>query len=127
MADEVVWAIDALELSDLASRAGRQPGRGYVHENEAAYEIVHEIAQPFVADLQRRAKLGLSDAARAVALGTISGLYQCEPATDGTVLAYAGEDTLYSLADWVVDQAAKAGINLPLEQLDELCPGWSFQ
>ena len=127
VADEVVWAIDALDLGDLASRAGRQPGRGYVHETEAAYELVEELVQPFVADLQRRAKLGLTDAARAVALGTISGLHQCEPATDATVLAYAGEDTPKTLADWVRQQAAKAGINLPADKLTVLCPDWSFQ
>lgn len=127
VADEVVCAIQGLELADLASRAGRQPGRGYVHETEAAYELVEELVRPFVSDVERRAELGQLDAARAVALGTISGLYQCDPATDGSVLGYAGEDTPEGLADWVRRGAVKAGVSLAADQLATVCREWSLQ
>ncbi len=74
--------------------------------------------------MQRRAQLGLSEAARAVALGTITGLYHCRRAQDGTVLAYSGEDTVFGLAEEVRTEAGRAGIDLPVALLDDLCPEW---
>jgi hypothetical protein len=124
MAEELTWAVEALELDDLASRAGPQTGRGYVHETEAAYELVEELVRPYVDDIQRRAELGLHGPASVVALGTVAGLYQCAPASDGTVLGYAGEDTLKDLADWVRREAANARVDLPADQLATLCPDW---
>jgi hypothetical protein len=41
-ADNVAWARGAIELEDLAARSGRVRGRGYVHENEAAWELLTE-------------------------------------------------------------------------------------
>ncbi len=41
-ADNVAWARGAIELKDLAARSGRVRGRGYVHENEAAWELLTE-------------------------------------------------------------------------------------
>lgn len=57
-ADKVAESIEAelraADLDQLASRAGRVPGRGYVHENEAAAEILEELLQPALAYLARR-------------------------------------------------------------------------
>ncbi|MDQ4058015.1 MAG: hypothetical protein M3124_02710 [Actinomycetota bacterium] len=127
VAEDLRSEIELLDITDLASRAGRQPGRGYVHETEAAYELVEEVFRPFVADMQRRAQLGLSEAARAVALGTITGLYHCRRAQDGTVLAYSGEDTVFGLAEEVRTEAGRAGIDLPVALLDDLCPEWDVR
>ncbi|MGH9010182.1 MAG: hypothetical protein ACRDYF_10100, partial [Acidimicrobiia bacterium] len=87
VADEVVSALENLSLDDLAARAGRRPGWGYVHENEAALELLVEGLQPFVDDIGRRARLGTAAAATSVALGTLAGLFQCRTPEDGTVLA----------------------------------------
>jgi hypothetical protein len=57
-AAEVVDALQALELEDMAVRAGYQPGRGYVHEVEAAGELVEEALKPFLADVRLRAGPG---------------------------------------------------------------------
>jgi hypothetical protein len=124
VAEDLRSEIELLDLADLASRAGRQPGRGYVHETEAAYELVAEVVRPFVDDMERRAQLGLPEAARTVALGTISGLYQCRRAQDGTVLAYSGEDTVFGLAEEVRTEAGRAGVDVPVSLLDDLCPEW---
>jgi hypothetical protein len=40
VAVEIRTALVELELADLAVRAGRQPGGGYVHETDAAYDLV---------------------------------------------------------------------------------------
>lgn len=125
VADEVEWALDDLELDDLAGRAGRQPGRGYVHENEAAFELVEEAMQPFVDDLRRRAALGMAEAAAGITLGVLTGLYRCRDVEDGTVLGYAGPDTTGELASWVIDEAARAGLELPAEATDAACPDWA--
>jgi hypothetical protein len=98
-----------------------------VHETEAAYELIEELVRPFVSDMQRRARLGLLDAASVVALGTISGLYQSMPAAEGTVLVHVGEDTPHDLADWVSREAVRAGVELPTEHLAAVCPDWLLQ
>lgn len=124
--EEVVWALENVSLHDLAARAGRQPGRGYVDEGEAASELLEETIRPFVDDVARRAQLGLADAASQVALGTLAGLYQCREAEAGTVLAYAGADeAAKDLAAWVVTEATKNGIRLPEDAAEELCPEWA--
>ena len=77
-ADEVAKSVEAelraADLDHLALRAGRVRGRGYVHENEAAAEILEELLQPALDDLARRASLGLGDAAGRIGLGLLRGL-----------------------------------------------------
>lgn len=69
-------------------------GRGSVHErSEAAWELVEAAIEPFRSDMDRRAALGLLDAATNLAIGIIAGLYRAREPEMGTVLAYAGEDT----------------------------------
>ncbi|MEX0660087.1 MAG: hypothetical protein WD080_13230 [Egibacteraceae bacterium] len=125
VAGDVEWELESIELEDLAGRAGRQPGRGYVHESEAAYELVEQAIQPFVNDMLRRARLGMTEAAAEVALGIIAGLYGCRDAPDGTVVAYAGPDTPWDLADWVASEARKAGAPLASDLIEDTCPNWA--
>ena len=106
-------------------RSGRIRGRGYVHETEAAWEILSEAVEPFLADLRRRASLGL-DAAVAVAAGIVAGLYRCREPEDGTVVAYAGPDSLSELADEVMDEASKVGVVLSPDVADQFWPDWSI-
>lgn len=102
---------------------GRVQGRGYVHENEAASEILEELLQPELDDLSRRAALGLHDAAGQLALGLLRGLANCHEDVDGgTVLAYAGPDMSDDLAWSVRDTPTKAGLKLPDEVLEDLSP-----
>jgi hypothetical protein len=117
VADEVTDALEDIPLEDLASRAGRQPGLGYVHEGEAAMWLVEEAVEPFVDDLRRRASLGMHEAAIRITLGVLTGLYRCQDAVDGSVLAYAGPDTPGELAHWVQREASEAGLALPSEDV----------
>ncbi len=122
VADEVADALEDIPLEDLASRAGRQPGLGYVHEGEAALWLVEEAVEPFVDDLQRRASLGMHEAAIQIALGILAGLCRCEDAVDGSVLAYAGPDTPGELAYWVQRKAREAGLVLPPDDVEAAYP-----
>jgi hypothetical protein len=115
--------LDELPLTDLAARAGRQPGH-YVHETDAANEIVAEALAPYEDDLWRAVALDLDDASRATLLGIVVGLHRCRDAPNATVLAYAGPDTPAEHAAWLVRQAHDVGIELHPDEVEARCPGW---
>jgi len=123
VADAIECALREADTDQLAYRAGRVRGRGYVHENEAASEILEDLLQLELDDLIRRAGLGLHDAARQMAIGLLRGLAHCQHSVeDGTVLAYAGRDVTNDLAWSVRDTLAKAGVDLPDDILEDLSP-----
>jgi hypothetical protein len=120
VAEAIEWALREADPDQLAYRAGPIRGRGYVHENEAAQEILEELLQPELDDLTRRAGLGLHDAARQMASGLLRGLANCQRnVEDGTVLAYAGPDMTDALAWSVRDAVARAGLDLPDDALED--------
>lgn len=125
VAEDVAWTIDAISVEDLAGRTGRIRGRGYVHENEAAWELLSEAAERFMSDLRRRAQLGLTDAAVALAAGVVSGFYRCRHPEEGTVAAYAGPDALYELAQEILQEAARLGTAPSQPTAAEYWPDWS--
>ena len=103
-------------ISTSSLPAGRVRGRGYVHENEAAAEILEEVLQPALDDLARRAGLGLGDAAARIGLGLLWGVLRCRDAVEvGTVLAYAGPDMIDDLAASIEQVMAKANVRLPAD------------
>ena len=108
IAESVAWALEELPLDALAMRSGRVRGRGYVHENEAAWELLEEGVEPFLA------------------AGIVAGLYRCREPEDGTVISYAGPDSLSELADQVVDEANKLGVELSPDVADQFWPDWSL-
>jgi hypothetical protein len=110
VAFEVDLVLTGIPLEDLAARAGRVPGRGYVHETDAAWELIEEALAPFLADLERRIALGFLDAAATVAVGIVAGLFRVREPSPGSVLAYAGEDAPSMLAADVLDSAAVPGL-----------------
>ena len=125
VAERVVSALDALALDRLAARAGRVPG-GYVEPTEAAYELVLEALAPIEADLQRCIEVGFLPVARQALLGLLAGLHRRRSSRDGTVLSYAGEDVTVEHAAWLVDEAARAGLELSAADLEAHCPDWQL-
>ena len=125
VAESIEWTLRGADTDQLAFRAGRVYGRGYVHENEAASEILGELLHPDLDDLARRAALGLHDVASQIGLGLLLGLARCRTAVeDGTVLAYAGPDVTDDLAWSVFDALTKAEVSLPDDAPDRLPSDW---
>lgn len=126
VAEDVEWALRNADVDQLSSRAGRVYGRGYVHENEAAYELLEEELEPYLTDITRRAALGLTDAARVIGLGLLRGLANCEShAEDGSLLDYAGPDVPSELALSVSTTLAESGVSLSDNDLEGLPAGWT--
>ncbi len=124
VAADVESALIGIPLDALASRAGRVPGGGYVHETDAAWELVEEVIAPFRSDLERRAALGHHDAATSMAIGIVAGLRRARDPEMGTVLAYAGDEATSELAAGVVALAAKVGVDIPDDAAEILWPCW---
>lgn len=124
VASEVESALVSIPLDALAARAGRVQGRGYVHETDAAWELVEEAIESFRSDLDRRAALGLTDAATGLAAGIVAGLYRVRKPEMGTVLAYAGEDAPLELVADVLHLAATLAVSIPIDAAEAYWPDW---
>jgi hypothetical protein len=71
---EVVYAtLDALEVEELWDRSG-STRHGYMEPGEAADQMIDEVLAPFLADLKKYQRLGLSVQARQVCMGLLAGL-----------------------------------------------------
>lgn len=123
VATDVEYALRVPDVDELNGRAGSRPGIGYVHPGEAADEILDEALQPFLDDLQRRAELGMTDAAVKLAVGIIDGLYRCRVGGSESLLEYS-PDYPIERASSVVDRCGDLGVDLPMVDLFELVPEW---
>ncbi len=117
-------ALQDLGIEELNTRADYRPGRGYVHPAEAADEILDEALQPFLDDLQRRARLGMRSAAAELAAGILLGLYNCRHGNSETLLEYS-PDYAAERASGVVSDCARLGIELAAVEFLDLMPEWS--
>ncbi|MGB8385786.1 MAG: hypothetical protein WCG47_31870 [Dermatophilaceae bacterium] len=124
IAEEVESALRYLGIDELSGRAGYRPGQGYIHECEAADEILDEALEPFLTDLDRRAQLGLIAAATRLAVGILVGLSRCREGGSESLLEYA-PDFAAERADEVVNRCRQHGIVLPVAELLHLAPGWA--
>lgn len=122
VADAVASALLGLDIMELNARSGYRPGHGYVHESEAAQEILDEVLEPYLRNLERRAALGVTAAAE-LAVGMLLGLYRCRNGGGETLLEYAPDYAVVS-AGQVVDRCGTLGIDLPHEKLADLMPEW---
>jgi hypothetical protein len=123
VASEVSSVLTGLAPEDLAARVGRVRGRGDVHETDAAWGLVNEVIESFVADVSRRAGVGLVDAARSVVV--VAGLHQVRNPDDGSVLAYAGPDASEELAEEVLREAGRLGLEIPDDASVRWWPRWT--
>jgi hypothetical protein len=95
IADEIEDAVCALGLDDLNGRAGPQAW-GYVEPTEAAWQILEEGVEPFIADIKRRIELGLEVEALEICKGVVLGLYRVDHGKGA------------ELAEWAPDFPAEA-------------------
>ena len=86
--DSVLDALTSVDLDDLNDRAGATRW-GYVEPTEAAWELLEEAVEDFIADLKRRAELGSSDAAVMMCRGIVAGLYKAKDVPSDGALGWA--------------------------------------
>ena len=123
VSEDLTYTLRSLPLEALNDRAGYQPGRGYVHECDAAGDVEETLA-PYLDDVARRLKLGMTASAHQVAAGVLAGLHACADDHDRDgLLGYAGDMDTY--AHSVDALLIKHQQPLPDELLDVACPGWS--
>ncbi len=123
VADHLAGTLRGLDIEELNGHAGYRPGQGYVHEVEAADEILDQALEPFLHDLERRVALGLAAAATELAVGILLGLYECRDESGETLLEYS-PDYAAERAASLMDRCAGFGIDLPREELPDLLPEW---
>lgn len=88
IAMDVADRVTSLGLEDLGGRAGSHPW-GYVEPSEAAWELLDEAIEDVRADMIRRYRAGMVDAAERVCQGIVLGLYEARNARDDDLLGWA--------------------------------------
>ena len=89
------------DVEELYARAGSHYG-GYTSPGDAAYEMLSEAIEPFLADLRRRREIGNEADALAICQGVLLGLYRMRGKMKGEVLDEA-PDFPGDMADSVID------------------------
>lgn len=128
VAAEFGAGLRGLDHDLIGARAGYQPGHGYVEPTQAAADILAEQVEPYLQDMSRRHRLGLTGAAAQIGAGVLLGLYACREVHDEqTVLAWV-EDFPNDHAWWVAQQLRKMDLlTAPLaEELAGLMPDWAW-
>ncbi len=123
-AAEVEAALVDIPLEALGARVGHVRGRGYVDETGAAWELVEGAIAPFRFDLERRGTLGYLEAATTLVVGIVAGMYRVREPDVGTVVAYAGDETMPELARGVVELAKSLGVTIPDDAGAARWPAW---
>ncbi|CAM3320786.1 hypothetical protein KIPE111705_02100 [Kibdelosporangium persicum] len=92
-------------------------------EDVCAY-LVDKAVEPYLAEIQRRAMLGLVNAAHGIATGVLMSLYSLREYENSTehVLGSAGD--LISYARRVTILLEQLDIPLPPEYVARACPAW---
>lgn len=105
VAADVEEAVLGLDYDDLNTRAGRHSW-GYVEPSEAAWELLEEALEPFLAEMKRHIELGFAPAATATCAGLVLGLYGCRGKNADRVLGWA-PDFLEETAGQAVETLAR--------------------
>src|SRR5207253_468947 len=87
VAEDVEQAVLDLDIDDLNARAGRKSW-GYVEPGDAAWELLEEAIDPFLAEMKRHIELGFEAAATATCAGIVLGLYQCRDKSTDRLLGW---------------------------------------
>jgi hypothetical protein len=90
VAEEVEDAVRAPGYDELNGRAGPHEW-GYVDPADAAWEILEEAVEPFIADMKCRIELGLEPEALEICKGVILGLYRVEQGKGGEVAEFSAD------------------------------------
>lgn len=98
-ANAIEQVIGRLEIRDMGPRVGYRNGR-YVEPADAGWEILTETAAPFLFEIKRLKRLGLTQTAANVCEGVLIGLYRLRNPAKDSMLIWEPE--------FLVDAACKA-------------------
>ena len=123
---EVVDTYLDVPFTEIGRRVGRVPG-GYVDENEARWQMLQELLEPFLEDIARRWRLGFEDAAVELAVGVLHGLYELREADEHTLIGWGPTaDDTFALAQDVTFVCGRLGCELPSEEGVERTTAWEW-
>lgn len=108
VAQEVAFALEGVCVEDIWERAGKRPDGSYVEPTEAAWEVVEEAVEPFIADLTRRLELGRRAEATEPCQGALVGLYSLSQG-EGEFLDGHAPDSLEEIAAHIVETWKRGG------------------
>ena len=130
VAEDVFDAVTSLDTGAFHGRAGKQPW-GYVEPTEAAWELLDEAVVDVMADMKRRAELGLHQAAEKICCGVVLGLHKATATESDGPLRWApdfpAEEACHAVAELLRMLPAKnrqATRDRLVETLSVLVPGW---
>lgn len=75
IAEDVRAELEALEVEEVWDRAGRTR-HGYVETGEVADEMIQRVLEPYLEDLARYQRLGMTLEATYLCMGIVQGLYE---------------------------------------------------
>lgn len=137
VAQEVEGTIRALDLDDLHGRAGSHAG-GYVEPTEAAWNLLEETLDPFLAEMKRHIQGGREREALEVCKGILLGLYRLRHEKRDEFLGWAPdfpeETAAWTLETWRTSrskgQARGRGRRKPAafpeDFVDRYVPEWAW-
>ncbi len=116
-----------LKPEEVWDRAG--PTRhGYVDPTDVAYEMIEEVLDPYLEDLQKYQKLGMSDEANQICMGLLLGFYRFDYESDAEFKDWA-PDAMSVFRDTVVEawrdgDPSRADVKTVQTFIDEQLRGW---
>jgi len=123
VSDSVFERLSNMSHFEIGDRSGRRPGGGYVDPTQAASDLIEEAVEPWIADVERRARLGQVDAAADLVVGVVDGLRRCVPPRVETVLDWV-PDALQEVANQLVQRAEACDVVIRVDELNRISPDW---
>lgn len=100
------------------------PDVGICDPDDACAFLVDKAVEPYLTEIQRRAALGLTNAAHGIATGVLTGLYGLRDYEHSTEHVLGGAGDLIGYARRVTILLDQLDIPLPPEYLSRACPTW---
>jgi hypothetical protein len=132
IAAEVEHSLRCLSLDDLGERAGRHRD-GYTPPTQAAWDLLQEAVDPFLANMKRQMDLGLQAEALETCKGILLGLYRLRDLKGDEFLGWApdfpGEAAAHAVGELTEcsgPERTRAGAKVLVDEtfIGEHVPDW---
>jgi hypothetical protein len=121
--------LDALEVEEVWDRAGKTR-HGYVEPSEAAYQMVEEVIDPYLEQLKKYQKLGMSAEVSTLCKGLLLGLYQFDQESKSEFKNWAvdapGEFASTVIEAWKAGQSVRKDVAALKKFIAEELGSWGM-